>query len=151
MNRKTEYALKRPFKPSQLKWRKGPGGKELVYITARDVMDRLDQVFGIDGWETHYREVLGRVICELTVYHNGKPVTKSDGADDTAIEGAKGAVSDALKRSAVQIGVGRYLYHPSAFKGREPVEWATPEGYDRIMADRENKEIEEFRRELGNV
>ena len=151
MNRKTEYALKRPFSPSQLKWRKGPGGKELVYITARDVMDRLDQVVGISGWTTSLHEVQGRVTCELSINIDGKWITKTDGAGDTSIEGEKGAISDALKRSAVLFGIGRLYYHPQAFNGRTPAEWATPEGYDKVMAKRENKEIEEFRRELGNV
>ena len=148
---KIEMALKRPFEPAKLRWRKGPGGKELVYITARDVMDRLDQVVGVSGWETSYHEVMGRVVCELTVFVEGKPVTKCDGADDTAIEGAKGALSDALKRAAVQFGIGRYLYHPAAFDAnRKPAVWATPEGYDALMAQREGKEIEQFKKELGD-
>jgi hypothetical protein len=29
--------------------------------------------------------------------------------------------------------------------------WATPEGYDKLMAVREGKEIEQFKKELGNV
>ena len=148
---KIEMALKRPFEPAKLKWRKGPGGKELVYITARDVMDRLDQAVGISGWESSYKEVMGRVVCELTLCIEGKYITKCDGADDTAIEGAKGALSDALKRAAVQFGVGRYLYHPAAFEGRTPRMWATPDGYDKLMAVREGKEIEQFKKELGNV
>ena len=148
---KIEMALKRPFDPRKLKWRKGPGGKELVYITARDVMDRLDEAVGISGWESSYREVMGRVVCELTLCIEGKYITKCDGADDTAIEGAKGALSDALKRAAVQFGVGRYLYHPAAFEGRTPRMWATPDGYDKLMAVREGKEIEQFKKELGNV
>ena len=148
---KIEMALKRPFEPTKLKWRKGPGGKELVYITARDVMDRLDQVVGFSGWGTSYHEVMGRVVCELTLNVEGKTITKCDGADDTAIEGAKGALSDALKRAAVQFGIGRYLYHPAAFNGnRQPAGWATPEGYDALMAQREGKEIEQFKKELGN-
>ena len=148
---KIEMALKRPFDPRKLKWRKGPGGKELVYITARDVMDRLDEAVGVSGWESSYREVMGRVVCELTLRIEGNTITKCDGADDTAIEGAKGALSDALKRAAVQFGVGRYLYHPAAFEGRTPRMWATPDGYDKLMAVREGKEIEQFKKELGNV
>ena len=150
MNR-IELDFKRPFKESQLRWRKGPGGTELVYITARDVMDKLDEGAGSDGWETKYIEVMGRVICELTVNYQGKLITKSDGAEDTAIEGAKGGLSDALKRAAVQHGIFRYAYIPSAFNGRTPAWWATPEGYDEIMAKKYKKEIEQFRRELGNV
>lgn len=143
---KIEMALKRPFEPAKLKWRKGPGGKELVYITARDVMDRLDQVVGFYGWGTSYHEVMGRVVCKLTLHVEGKTITKCDGADDTAIEGAKGALSDALKRAAVQFGIGRYLYHPAAFNGnRKPAVWATPEGYDDLMAQRNGKEIEQWK------
>ena len=148
---KTEIGLKRPFRASQLRWRKGPGGKELVYITARDAMDRLDQVLGIEGWDTRFHECAGRVVCELEMNINGKLVVKSDGAGDTSIEGEKGAMSDAFKRACSMAGVARYLYNPSAFNGRTPAEWATPEGYDKIMAKRHNKEIEQFRKELGNV
>ena len=150
MNR-TEMILKRPFRASQLKWRKGPGGKELVYITARDVMDRLDEAVGVDGWSSHLREVPGRVTCELSIRFGERWITKTDGAGDTGIEGEKGAISDSLKRSAVLWGIGRYLYHPQAFQGRTPAEWATPEGYEKFMAKRKNKEIEQFRKELGNV
>ena len=89
MNR-TEMILKRPFRASQLKWRKGPGGKELVYITARDVMDRLDEAVGSDGWSSHLREVQGRVTCELSIRFGERWITKTDGAGDTGIEGEKG-------------------------------------------------------------
>jgi hypothetical protein len=139
-----EIALKRPFPTSKLRWRKGGGNKELVYITARDVMDRLDEVCGVDGWQTDFDFIGDRMICKLSIrfYHKTEEVskfiaswiTKSDGADDTSIEGAKGGISDALKRAAVQFGIGRYLYHPSAFDAnKKPASWATPEGYDELM------------------
>ena len=150
MNR-TELMFKRPYKESVLRWRKGPGGTELVYITARDVMDKLDEGAGSDGWETKYIEVMGRVICELTVNYQGKLITKSDGAEDTAIEGAKGGLSDALKRAAVQDGIFRSYYHTGAMAGRTPAWWCTPEGYDKHMAKIEKMEIEQFKKELGNV
>ncbi len=147
-----EVALKRPFKLSQLKWRKGQGGSgELVYITARDVMDRLDQVFGVEGWENRFEYVGGRMVCYLTCEVSGKKITKSDGADDSNIEGAKGGISDSLKRAAVQWGIGRYLYHPNAFDAqRKPASWATPEGYDALMAEREGKEIVQWRKEYSD-
>ena len=133
---KTEMALKRPFK--NVKWRKGyKNGKDLVYIDARDVMDRLDTVFGVDGWQTKYEYLGGRMICNLSVQFNDAWVTKSDGADDSSIEGAKGGISDALKRAAVLLGIGRYLYNPNAFNAnREPASWATPEGFDQLMEKR---------------
>ena len=133
---KTEMALKRPFK--NVKWRKGyKNGKDLVYIDARDVMDRLDSVFGVDGWQTKYEYLGGRMICNLSVRFDLEWITKSDGADDSSIEGAKGGISDALKRAAVLLGIGRYLYNPNSFNAnREPASWATPEGFDQLMEKR---------------
>ena len=147
-----EVALKRPFKLSQLKWRKGQGNSgDLVYITARDVMDRLDQVFGVEGWETRFEYMGERVVCYLTCVINGKKVTKADGSEDTKIEAAKGGLSKALVRASVHFGIGRYLYHPNAFDPmRKPASWATPEGYDAIMAEREGKEIVEWRKEYSD-
>lgn len=103
--------LKAPFPVEALHWRLGQTNKAktkammLVYIDARDVMDRLDEVFGMD-WQDEYKEVKGRIICTITV--NG--VSKSDGAGDTDFEAEKGGLSDAFKRAAVKWGVGRYLY-----------------------------------------
>ena len=146
-----EIALKRPFAINKLRWRKGGGSKELVYITARDVMDRLDEVCGVDGWQSNFDYIGDRMICKLSIrfYHKTEEVskwavswiTKSDGADDSNIEGAKGGISDALKRAAVQFGIGRYLYHPNAFDAnKKPAPWATPEGYDALMEKRYGKE-----------
>ena len=149
---KIEHDLKRPFPVDRLRWRRGQGGSgELVYITARDVMDRLDQAVGVDGWTERYEFMGGRMMCNLTLNIGGKQVTKADGADDSNIEAAKGGISDALKRAAVKFGIGRYLYHTSAFdKKKQPASWATPEGYDALMAKREKKSIEEWRKEYGD-
>jgi len=133
-----EMKLKRPFPINKLKWRKGGGSKDLVYITARDVMDRLDEVFGVEGWQTKFDFIGDRMICSLSCNLNGSGwITKSDGADDSNIEGAKGGISDSLKRAAVQYGIARYLYHPNAFDAsKNPAPWATPEGYDKLMEEK---------------
>jgi len=83
----------------------------LAYITARGVMDRLDDVFGIGGWsDTYERWGVKGIKCRLSVCIGGEWVAKEDGADETDIESTKGGISDALKRVAVKIGIGRYLY-----------------------------------------
>jgi len=83
----------------------------LAYITARGVMDRLDDVFGIGGWsDTYERWGVKGIKCRLSVLIGGEWVAKEDGADETDIESTKGGISDALKRVAVKIGIGRYLY-----------------------------------------
>ena len=132
---KMSIAFKRPFDPKDVKDRPGKGGRIFYYIDARHVMKRLDEVLGIECWQTKYHETpSGRVICELSVCINGNWIVKSDGAGDTDIEGEKGAISDALKRSAVLLGIGAYLYNDAAIKNGVFAPWATPEGYDKIIA-----------------
>ena len=93
--KRIEVDLKRPFPVAKLKWRRGQGGSgELVYITARDVMDRLDEVFGPGGWQTRYEFIGGRMICNLSCRIAGEWKTKADGADDTNIEAAKRRIRD---------------------------------------------------------
>lgn len=168
-----ENELKKPFPEPSIHWRIGSTNKRaearktgdnnakatkglpLAYIDARDVMDRLDFIFGVDGWQDKYFETQsGRVICELTCDFNdgGSLVTKSDGAGNTGTEGEKGAISDALKRAAVKFGIGRYLYGLKSewvdldqygkFKPPSLPQWATPGGYGRITAS-EKKEMYE--------
>ena len=66
-----ERDLKRPFPVNKLRWRKGQGNSgDLVYITARDAMDRLDDVFGVGGWlvlEGGGRGCLLVCVCVLCV------------------------------------------------------------------------------------
>lgn len=91
--------------------RNGDKALALAYLDARDVMDRLDAVCGPSNWQSEITETpKGRVICRLGIRIGDQWVWKSDGAGDTAVEGEKGGISDALKRAAVHWGVGRYLY-----------------------------------------
>jgi hypothetical protein len=110
-----EKQLKAPFSPNQIKWRasnfNGNKSSALLYLDARDVMDRLDEVFGIGRWTTEYTDLETRCVCKLSVSFNGWGwVHKSDVGTQSTFEGEKGMYSDALKRAAVQFGVGRYLY-----------------------------------------
>ena len=113
MDKKTAEALAAPFPADLIKWRAGATTKDktkalaLAYIDARHVFNRLDEVVGIFGWETEISETpAGRIICTMSIDGTGK----TDGAGATDIEGDKGAISDAIKRAAVQWGIGRYLY-----------------------------------------
>lgn len=89
---------------------------EVSYITARQVMDRLDEVFGVFGWSARFFIIADNTVCcELSVeLADGKVVTKSDigysNNNNDSDNGYKGAASDALKRAAVHFGIGRYLY-----------------------------------------
>jgi hypothetical protein len=113
--------LKRPFKASKISWRAGAVSyhdKEkkqpksaiaLAYIDARDVMERLDEVFGMN-WQCKYSHAENKTICELSVLIDGVWITRSNGAGDSDVEAEKGAISDAFKRAGVMFGIGRYLY-----------------------------------------
>lgn len=151
--REVLMALKRPFDPRQISWRCGATNKEktkgiaLAYIDARDVMRRLDDVFGM-WWQCKYSHADNKTICEIGVVVEGEWVWRAGGAGDTDIEAEKGAISDAFKRAAVLFGIGQYLYElPNVWVEIDQYKklktspalpkWATPEGWDEIMARRE--------------
>lgn len=122
--------LTKPFPPDFVKWKPSPfpKGKEackvrvVPYVDARAIMDRLDFVFGADCWQTTFRELTGGAIeCTLSVRFPGKNsepgewVRKTDvgarsGNMPDADDNLKTGYSDALKRAAVHLGIGRYLY-----------------------------------------
>lgn len=113
-------ALSDPFPLEYITWRVGstnkdaqnPKGQALCYVDARAVMDRLDSTCGPDGWQNNYTPgINGSIICNIGIRMPcGDWIWKADGAGATDVEGEKGALSDALKRSAVRWGIGRYLY-----------------------------------------
>ena len=116
--------LKEPFPESDLEWRlQSCGckdgrfwGKALAYITSRAVQDRLDEVCGPDGWQTSIRREGDAYLCTLSIrvtHDDGTTewLRREDGADSTDIEAVKGGISGAIKRAAVQVGIGRYLYN----------------------------------------
>ena len=109
--------LREPFTREELEFRVGAVNKDkmeglaLAYIQARAIQNRLDELFGIDGWTVSYREVSAGFICSLSVKINDRWITKEDGASMTEYESIKGGISNAFKRVASSgFGIGRYLY-----------------------------------------
>lgn len=111
--------LKEPFYPEDIEWRVQASGEKdgkvwarvLAYVTNRAIMDRLDAAVGPANWMNEYQKAPdGGVMCGLSIKIAGEWVTKWDGAENTNIEGVKGGLSGAMKRAAVQWGIGRYLY-----------------------------------------
>lgn len=127
-----ERHLQQPFHPAELKFKpqtvKGDRCLAIAYIDARCVMDRLDDVCGVDGWEDSYRELPdGSVVCKLTIRTPyGASVSKTDVGNPSeqpdAGDRIKAAFSDSLKRAAVKFGIGRYIYRiPNQWVGYDPV------------------------------
>lgn len=111
--------LKAPFPARDIEWRvsragknaKGVWAKVLAYVTNRAIMERLDEVCGPQNWRNAYeRAPEGGVLCGISIRIGDEWVTKWDGAGNTDIEAVKGGLSGAMKRAAVQWGIGRYLY-----------------------------------------
>lgn len=107
-------ALAAPFASQEVKAR-SQAGRQLHYVTARTVMNRLDAVVGPENWWDRYVASDNSVLCELTIrLPDGQALTKSDagGYAGMADQGDddKSGYSDAFKRAAVKFGVARYLY-----------------------------------------
>lgn len=125
--------LAKPFAPEDIEWFIGvttqdkTKGLAIPFITNRAVMDRLDEVCGVTGWKNEYknlgdRDIIGSngelkdrktsQLCGISVWSNDRKewITKWDGAEESDIEAIKGSLSSAMKRAAVQFGIGRYLY-----------------------------------------
>lgn len=119
--------LLEPFAPKDIEWRIGAtntaktSGIAFPYLTNRAIQKRLDEVFGIFGWKNEFITSDKSKICGISIKVGDEWVTKYDGADDTNIEATKGGVSNAMKRAAVQWGIGRYLYKvPNQWVAIEP-------------------------------
>ena len=102
--------LRRPFTPAAIRFKiqatfQG-GAMAVAFIDARLVAGRLNAVCPALWSATYERPENGKgLICHLTV----DGITRTDfGVSD--YENAKGDYSDALKRAAVQFGVGESLY-----------------------------------------
>jgi len=84
------------------------------YVDARQVQQRLDDVFGTMGWSNTYEAETGT--SSITVEIDGKQITKSDvgtETDNVKVEKStryKGKASDAFKRAAVLFGINRDSY-----------------------------------------
>jgi hypothetical protein len=118
-------ALSAPFEPREIKFKpqmvKNNKALAIAYVDVRLIEDRLDEVLGVENWQDDY-EILpdGSVTCKLRVNLGGQWITKMDvGSPSEQPDGGdrlKAAFSDALKRTAVKFGIGRYLY-------RLPAQW----------------------------
>lgn len=90
-------------------------GKKMMCIAYLDrdlVIQRLNSVLGVDGWQFDVKELSdGSKVGTLSIKVNGMWIDKSDVGTKTAVEGEKGSVTDALKRCASLFGVGTYLYN----------------------------------------
>ncbi len=114
----------------------------VAYIDARQVMDLLDEVVGPQNWQDHYREVAGKVYCDLTIQVEDEWITKSDCGTASNFEADKGQASDAFKRAAVKWGIGRFLYQLSTVRTKSIESGKDDRGNPRFFpADEQGQRI----------
>lgn len=134
-----------PLLSDEIEWKiqsvtKGQQPKTLIvpYINNRCIIHRLNTHIGIQNWQNElipvsmneYSETVNKSTNQVTVYkatHAGfisklsirvgeEWISRQDTAPCTDIEPIKGGASDAMKRCAVQFGVGIDLYdYPKIF------------------------------------
>jgi hypothetical protein len=107
-------ALTEEFGPREVRTRM-LGNRQLSYVTARTVMNRLDTVIGPENWWDEYTPLQNGILCKLTVrLPDGEEICKSDAGGHAGMsdegDDEKSGFSDAFKRAAVKFGVGRHLY-----------------------------------------
>lgn len=111
--------LQNKFGADEIEWRLQQAGEKngriwgigVPYVTNRAIQDRLDAAVGPGNWKNEFSPgPAGGLLCTLSIRVGDEWIGKVDGAENTDIEGVKGGLSGAMKRAAVQWGIGRYLY-----------------------------------------
>lgn len=119
LDKETLAKLAAPFDPRDVAWKpqavKGNRALAVAYIDARTVAERLDRVVA-GGWEFDWEEANGGCAKGKLTIRGTTRCDVGEQGDGPQGKTLKAAVSDCLKRSAVQFGVGRYLY-------RLPAQW----------------------------
>jgi len=84
----------------------------LAYKDARVDMNKLDETFGVTGWQKDYKVINDNLFCGIGIYDKEKQqwIWKWDVGVESMTEKEKGEASDAFKRACFNLGIGRELY-----------------------------------------
>jgi hypothetical protein len=91
---------------------KGGYATILAYKDARVDMNRLDEVYGVDGWQKKFEVINGNLFCYVGIWSEktNQWIWKGDVGTESNTEKQKGEASDAFKRACFNFGIGRELY-----------------------------------------
>ena len=91
---------------------KGGYATILAYKDARVDMNRLDAVYGVEGWQKKYQGINDNLYCSVGLWSNERKewIWKEDVGTESNTEKEKGQASDAFKRACFNLGIGRELY-----------------------------------------
>ena len=91
---------------------KGGYATILAYKDARVDMNRLDEVYGVEGWQKKYELIDNHLFCSVGIWSDklNQWIWKQDVGTESNTEKEKGEASDAFKRACFNLGIGRELY-----------------------------------------
>jgi hypothetical protein len=114
---KTELKLNTPLEINEIDFRvqsvnKGGYATILAYKDARVDMKRLDDVYGVEGWQKKYDLIDNHLFCSVGIWSDKSSqwIWKQDVGTESNTEKEKGEASDAFKRACFNLGIGRELY-----------------------------------------
>lgn len=115
--------LARPFHPSVVEWKPGSVTKDgkralaMAYADIRAYQERLDEAFGVFGWQVRYQPWRDDRLIAIVSVHDPKSGAWVDKASTGEPDPRNGSGNEgttveaqAFKRACVMIGIGRYLY-----------------------------------------
>ena len=123
----------------------------LLYKDARVDMRILDEHFGPMNWQREHCLIGDRLYCTISIYDESKGVwiKKQDVGTESNAEPEKGQASDAFKRAAFNVGIGRELYTaPYISVDLEVGEYSTYKD-SKTQKDKVTPKLNLYVRELG--
>lgn len=113
--------LRKPLNAKDIDFRVQSMGKDkqgkvwcviLAYKDARVDTNRLNDVCGVDGWQSKYELIDGQLFCSVGVWSEklNQFVWKQNVGTESNTEKEKGRASDAFKRACFSLGLGIELY-----------------------------------------
>lgn len=113
----TELKINTPLDITEIDFRvqsvnKGGYATILAYKDARVDMKRLDDIYGVEGWQKKYELIDNHLFCSVGIWSDklNQWVWKQDVGTESNTEKEKGEASDAFKRACFNLGIGRELY-----------------------------------------
>lgn len=90
----------------------GTFARLIAYKDAQVTQNILDKMFGVTNWKCSFEYRNERLFCILSIWDNNKKewIAKEDVGTPSKTQPTKGEVSDAFKRAATMVGIGRELY-----------------------------------------
>lgn len=84
----------------------------LLYKNSRVDRKILDEVYGPLNWQNRFEQIGNDLFCTISIYdkEKGQWIDKCDCGTEGSVGDGKSTASDAFKRAAFSLGIGRELY-----------------------------------------